>query len=427
MPQLFSNNVDVGLAADIAAADTTATLTDGSGLSSPASPDYELLTIENNGVYEIVKMTARTTNDVTIERAQEGTTAQDWSAGARVYGSITAASMADLQPYGAGEDAVRIGESATAAGNWTVSIGLSAEASAQGGVALGEWARATGDWTTGLGPEAEATANNAVAVGGACKVGALDAVGIGKFASVWHEAAICIGEGTASFAMGCVAIGQGVSADENAVAVGRWSYAPDVRTTVVGFSARARGVDGVALGSHSDVATGSDRAISLGYGTARLAGSMRQTAFPAVPAAAETYDVGPNDATSMISEQGASPWVFCSDVVDLTDDTVVVEPVIPANAIFFVDEVGVIATNMSGVTTAPSVQFGKSTTNDAHVSSSPANNLAVTNDRERFTNLSTFEGILGTLHASVVSAGAGTVMEGRFYWRGWIKYDESLT
>ena len=84
MPQLFANNATSTLASGIS--DTALSLTVASGhgarFPNPTGGDYFLATLEkSNGTREIVKVTARATDTLTIERAQEGTTAAAFSTG----------------------------------------------------------------------------------------------------------------------------------------------------------------------------------------------------------------------------------------------------------------------------------------------------------------------------------------------------------
>lgn len=97
MTQLFSNNIDTALEQAAGASDASLLLVDGSDLNEPAGGDFELLTVTYNGLFEVVKVTARTTNTVTVTRAQEGTTARDWPKGARVFAGITAGTLQAFQ------------------------------------------------------------------------------------------------------------------------------------------------------------------------------------------------------------------------------------------------------------------------------------------------------------------------------------------
>ena len=87
------NNAYSRLAASVAVSDTFMTVEAGTGVRFPIleAGDFTFATlIGANGSMEIVKVTGRNTDTMTIERAQEGTTALDWSVGARVECRFTA-------------------------------------------------------------------------------------------------------------------------------------------------------------------------------------------------------------------------------------------------------------------------------------------------------------------------------------------------
>lgn len=76
---LFANNASALLAATITDSDTTIQVASGFGANfpSPTGGDYFLATLEDDsGDIEIVKCTARSTDNLTVVRGQEGTTAQ---------------------------------------------------------------------------------------------------------------------------------------------------------------------------------------------------------------------------------------------------------------------------------------------------------------------------------------------------------------
>lgn len=95
MAQLFTNNGFSTLAAYVAAGDTTIAVATGEGVKFPAPTggDYARLTLTQAGVetnWEVVYLTARTGDVLTITRAQEGTTALAWNAGDKAVIRITA-------------------------------------------------------------------------------------------------------------------------------------------------------------------------------------------------------------------------------------------------------------------------------------------------------------------------------------------------
>jgi len=101
MTQVFKNNAFASLAAELSAAGTLATLAAGQGarFPAPSGGDHFLATLillDGNGAetaWEVVKCTARATDGLTIERAQEGTTARIWPAGSRIEMRVTAGTL----------------------------------------------------------------------------------------------------------------------------------------------------------------------------------------------------------------------------------------------------------------------------------------------------------------------------------------------
>jgi hypothetical protein len=72
--QLFSNNVVTTLNGAITAIATSIPVTDGGAMPSPTGGNFFLVTLSDGTNVEIVKCTARSTNTLTLVRAQEGTT-----------------------------------------------------------------------------------------------------------------------------------------------------------------------------------------------------------------------------------------------------------------------------------------------------------------------------------------------------------------
>lgn len=103
MAALFTNNASSTLLSSITAAATTLFVQVADGVLFPtpvAASDYFMLTLEdrtqNPVAREIVKCTARTGNQMTVVRAQEGTTALNWAANVTVSNRITAAILSNL-------------------------------------------------------------------------------------------------------------------------------------------------------------------------------------------------------------------------------------------------------------------------------------------------------------------------------------------
>ena len=86
------NGYKTALTASTTAAATSITVSDGSRLALAAGEFY-LMTLYKNTTFEIVKVTAVVGNTLTIERAQEGSTAQAWAVGVAVACAPTAGDL----------------------------------------------------------------------------------------------------------------------------------------------------------------------------------------------------------------------------------------------------------------------------------------------------------------------------------------------
>jgi hypothetical protein len=101
MAVLFANDAFSTLAGSITNVATAANLAAGTGalFPSPTGSDYFVMTLgdPSTGPYEIAHVTSRTGDAVTLVRAQEGTTAAAWSAGANASNLLTAGQMTTIQ------------------------------------------------------------------------------------------------------------------------------------------------------------------------------------------------------------------------------------------------------------------------------------------------------------------------------------------
>jgi len=110
MAQLFQNNSYGSLGASLAIGSTSLTLATGHGarFPSPTGGDYFLLTLiglDSNGIensWEIVKVTGRSSDVLTIVRAQESTSAATWASGSRVELRATAGAFNSFLPLAGG-------------------------------------------------------------------------------------------------------------------------------------------------------------------------------------------------------------------------------------------------------------------------------------------------------------------------------------
>lgn len=121
MPMKLTNDAVSTLAAAIAATDTVISIVVGDAGRFPAlaEGDWFPLTIVDAGSNtEIVRVTARASGTLTVVRAQEGTTAKDFAAGARVDIRMTAGAVNEI--YNRAAAGVPLEGAATKNGRLTV-------------------------------------------------------------------------------------------------------------------------------------------------------------------------------------------------------------------------------------------------------------------------------------------------------------------
>ena len=98
MPALFTNNAATTVASALSNVATSLTVASGKGALFPAitGTDFFMLTLTQSGsetTWEIVKVTARSSDVLTIVRGQEGTTAAAWAVGDKAELRVTTNSL----------------------------------------------------------------------------------------------------------------------------------------------------------------------------------------------------------------------------------------------------------------------------------------------------------------------------------------------
>lgn len=99
MPLRFANNAVSVLPTSVLLTDTTIPLTASHGSRFPTLSlpgDVFIATIQNGAVFEIVRVTGRSGDVLTVVRGQEGTSAQTWAAGSSVNMRVTKGTMEAL-------------------------------------------------------------------------------------------------------------------------------------------------------------------------------------------------------------------------------------------------------------------------------------------------------------------------------------------
>lgn len=97
MPVILKNNAFSTLATAITASDTGIVVADGSQFPALSAGEYFYATLVSPaGTTEIIKVTARVSNSLTVVRAQDGSSAASFQVGSLVEMRVNAASVDDL-------------------------------------------------------------------------------------------------------------------------------------------------------------------------------------------------------------------------------------------------------------------------------------------------------------------------------------------
>lgn len=284
------NNYSSTITAGISAVDTSCTVATFSTLPSPVPGEYFYLTFSGQvgNTPEIVRVTARASGVLTITRAQDGTTAQAWSANALIEAYIT---DGDLEQFAQGVDNTgnakgtnaldiqsgRTGVTRVASGTQATALGYDNLASASSATAVGTGNTASGSNSAAFGRNNAASGADAVAIGNTATASQARSVAVGlncTASGAGDSTAVgnnCTASGTFSgaFGDGAVASGQGATAiggfapsaaGADAVAVGTSASAAFTNSVAVGRAAAtgATQVDAVALGSGASVTNGNN-------------------------------------------------------------------------------------------------------------------------------------------------------------------------
>ena len=137
MPALFANNAATTVASALSNVATSLAVASGKGALFPAitGTDFFMLTLTQSGsetTWEIVKVTARSGDVLTIVRGQEGTTAAAWAVGDKGELRLTKSGLAEVgvkvfaenQRVISSSYSVTSGNNASAVGPVTINSGV---------------------------------------------------------------------------------------------------------------------------------------------------------------------------------------------------------------------------------------------------------------------------------------------------------------
>lgn len=322
---LFTNNASTFLSAGITDAATSLVVTTGEGdlFASPTGGDWQKVTITDGTNIEILHITARTTDTLTVTRAQEGTVAQAWSSGAIVEHRLTAEDMTTLQTVGTGSDSIQLGSGADASGAESLALGKGADAAGDDSAAIGLnatislhsdfdlWAATTSYFigqrvriaastskywiclTSGTSGASEPTgADNA-----AHTDGTVIWIQLATLTSSEGDEALAVGDGANTVGAYGTAFGRNAIAEgDSSVAVGDLARATGLRAVAIGYNTDAVGAYAIVIGNGVTVRT----PIKHGLGVGNYEPVYGRTVEKATSVGVQSYKMMPfNNAISM--------------------------------------------------------------------------------------------------------------------------------
>ena len=122
MAVLFHNNATTTLSAGVSDSATSITVADGSAFPALSGSDYLYLTLEVDSdptLKEIVKCTARSSNTLTVVRAQDNSTARTFSSGDKCELRLTAAGLNDVATEADTHTTYTVGDGGLTQNNFT--------------------------------------------------------------------------------------------------------------------------------------------------------------------------------------------------------------------------------------------------------------------------------------------------------------------
>ena len=285
---------------------------------------------------------------------------------------------------------------------------------------------------TGVPAPSASIGINSVAVGIDNRAESLRGVALGFSNRVNGIDGLAVGSGSLASGAGSLAAGMSAVATlANGIAIGSYAHTYAVLGIAIGSVSDVAGTRGIAVGYGASASNFAATAL----GTIAVASGSASAALGAYAVSRIAYSVnlgGPiivrkdNGEAAGIAFQtfnGACDFLFTkeADLKALAAQTIS----LPAGCHFWVEEVGLILTTLTGtVVTQPTVQFGISGTPAKFLGPTLCTLLTATFKRERFSTLLADDGEI-TLRAEVTVIAAGSAaIKGRFYFKGVLVEDE---
>lgn len=436
MRQKWSNNASTILSIDITSDTTNITVDNNDGFTSLEENEFEILTISNGTVIEIIKVTARNTVNWVIERGQEGTMALNWTAGSPIQARVTAGSLErfsqiefdpqnipdilvssvdPIRAIGPGST-VLIGDGFSSGDNCSstnggIAVGIQSSSIAVGSTSIGKSSLSSGENSLSIGKNNTSSVTNSISCGNSNVASGMSSLAIGNGNNASGVNSVSVGKSSNSSGGASIAIGfECSSSGEDSSAIGVICESNGDSSIAIGIETTSNGRESIAIGNLSD---------SVGIGSIAIGKNSKtkgdyQLNFTAIPASQPPSELDTRDPSLFLSTQ---PTVFFTPIIDLKVPEYSYTMSLPNGIVFYVDEIGFIGKHINTITVKPVVNIG-STTIPMLFHSSKEITTVSNGSRFIFTDITgTHQGVNSFKITTIVNAGA-LEYTGQFYIKG---------
>lgn len=247
--QKWSNNARTVVTGTINHSDTSISVEDSSKFTSLGVNEFEVVTISNGSLNEIVRVTSRSGNTWQVLRGQEGTLAREWQEGSIVESRLTAGSLSRLSQVEF--DVSTLPNIMVSSENPISAIGPSSNVENNTeSTAVGFRNTSSGVKSNSFGNDNLSYMNNSLAVGSENQSMHISSVAIGKSNTANNQSAVAIG--TSNSARG-----------NNSISIGTDNSTSGEKCIAAGSTNTSRS-GSITLGESNTANTGSLESILLG-------------------------------------------------------------------------------------------------------------------------------------------------------------------
>ena len=248
---------------------------------------------------------------------------------------------------------------------------------------------------------------------------------IGTYTQAGDCRALAIGYGARALCENTLSIGRSTCACKcEALAIGYKSCALGCATTAIGCGSISSGVRSAALGQHSCATT--DYSTAFGsYAKTRVDWTTNIGGPIIIKKDASVEDTLESTiGGDFLQYSGVETVLMTKEVDFMTQDEHEIE--LPTGARFWINEMGIIATVVTAITTQPTISIGIDTDTNKHLDNTLTLNLTAAGKRERYIPASPDDGeetLVGKVAITAITSGGGS-MKGRFYFKGLLVENE---